>query len=215
LRVGGRLQEAQLNYDQKHPIILPKGQHLTHLIIREEHLKNLHAGLQSLLAIIRTRYWPISGKSVIKRILHKCIVCCRARAAPVEQLMGILSASRVVPLPPFAKSGVDYAGPFSIKISRNKTSKAYLCVFVCFVTKAVHLEIVSDLSTSAFLNTLKRFIARRGKWVCIYFDNGTNLGGLFNWTQYNWTHILIAPCFGCEIGLRMRCGYRACVYCSI
>jgi len=180
LRVGGRLQEAQLSYNQKHPIILPKGQHLTHLIIREEHLKNMHAGLQSLLAIIRTRYWPIAGKSIIKKTLHKCIVCCRARATPVEQLMGNLPASRVEPLPPFAKSGVDYAGPFNIKISRNKTSKAYLCVFVCFVTKAVHLEIVSDLSTSAFLNALKRFIARRGKCICIYSDNGTNFVGANN-----------------------------------
>ncbi|XP_067217398.1 uncharacterized protein [Linepithema humile] len=70
LRVGGRPQKAQLDYDQRHPIILPKGQRLTHLIIMEEHLKNLHAGVQSLLALIRTRYWPILGKNIIKKSPH-------------------------------------------------------------------------------------------------------------------------------------------------
>ncbi|XP_018362820.1 PREDICTED: uncharacterized protein LOC108761001 [Trachymyrmex cornetzi] len=75
--------------------------------------------------------------------------------------MGNLPASRVNPGRPFAQAGVDYAGPFSIKISRNKTGKAYLAVFVCMATKATHLEVVSDLSASAFINALKRFIARR------------------------------------------------------
>lgn len=112
--------------------------------------------------------------------MHKCIVCFRTRAKPAEQLIGDLPASRVTPLPPFAKSAVDYAGPFSIKLSRNKTGKAYLCVFVCFVTKAVHLETVSDLSTTAFLNTLKRFIARRGKCISIYSDNDTTFVGASN-----------------------------------
>jgi len=146
----------------------------------KEHLRNLHAGTQALLSIIRTKYWPISGRNAIRKVLHRCLVCCRARAAPVAQLMGNLPAARVLPSPPFAKSGVDYAGPLNIKISRNKTSKAYLCVFVCFVTKAVHLEIVSDLSTTAFLNSLKRFIARRGKCISIYSDNGTNFVGANN-----------------------------------
>lgn len=94
--------------------------------------------------------------------------------------MGNLPASRITPSPPFSKTGVDYAGPFSIKISRNKTDKAYLCVFVCFTTKVVHLEIVSDLSSAAFLNTLKRFIARRSKCIRIYSDNGTNFVGANN-----------------------------------
>jgi len=180
LRVGGRLQESSLDYSQRHPIILPRNHHLTYLIIMKEHLRNLHAETQALLFIIRTKYWPISGRNAIRKVLHRCLVCCQARAAPVRQLMGDLPAARVLPLLPFAKSGVDYAGPLNIKISRNKTSKAYLCVFVCFVTKAVHLEIVSDLSTAAFLNSLKRFIARRGKCIGIYSDNGTNFVGANN-----------------------------------
>lgn len=174
LRVGERLQEASLDYEQKHPIILPKNHHLTSLIVREEHLKNLHAGTQTLMAIIRMRYWPIAGRSGIRKVLHKCFLCHRSRAAPLKQLMGKLPASRITPMPPFAETGVDYVGPFTIRVSRNKTDKAYLCVFVCFVIKAVHLEIVADLSTVAFLNALKRFIGRRGKCISLHSDNGTN-----------------------------------------
>ena len=82
--------------------------------------------------------------------------------------------------PPFTNSGVDFAGSFHIKLSRNKTGKAYLCVFVCIATKVLHLEIVSSLSTPAFLNTLKRFVVRRGKPGAIFSDNGTNFVGADN-----------------------------------
>ncbi|XP_076248021.1 uncharacterized protein LOC143187667 [Calliopsis andreniformis] len=58
--------------------------------------------------------------------------------------------------------------------------KAYLCVFVCFITKALHLELASNLSTQAFLNCLRRFIVRRGKCNTIYSDNGTNFVGARN-----------------------------------
>ncbi|XP_018368312.1 PREDICTED: uncharacterized protein LOC108764524 [Trachymyrmex cornetzi] len=89
--------------------------------------------------------------------------------------MGDLPESKVTPKSrAFGHTGVDYAGSFSIKISRNKSGKAYLCLFVCMTTKAIHLELVSDLSTEMFLNALKRFISRRGKCESIMSDNGRN-----------------------------------------
>lgn len=91
--------------------------------------------------------------------------------------MGNLPVNRVNPARPFWNVDVDYGGPFKIKISRNKTAKTYLCLFICFVTRAVHLELVSDLSTTTFLSALRRFIARRGKCVNIYSDNRTNFVG--------------------------------------
>ncbi|XP_057671251.1 uncharacterized protein LOC130902981 [Diorhabda carinulata] len=84
---------------------------------------------------------------------------------------------------PFEFVGVDYAGPMSIKNKSGrgyKVSKAYICLFVCCVTKAVHTELVSDLSTDAFLLALKQFVSRRGKPACIYSDNGTNFVGANN-----------------------------------
>ncbi len=79
--------------------------------------------------------------------------------------MGQLPAARVTPSPPFTITGIDYAGPFTLEIGHTRKPvlvKAYLALFVCLATKAVHLEIVSDLTTEAFLASLKRFISRRG-----------------------------------------------------
>ncbi|XP_055527681.1 uncharacterized protein LOC129720255 [Wyeomyia smithii] len=103
--------------------------------------------------------------------------------------MGNLPVSRVVPLPPFAITGVDYAGPFLIKQGGRRLTlvKAYVAVFVCMTTKAVHLEVVSDLSTGAFLASLKRFIGRtnfRGAHhelneMFQQFRNAPEFGGLW------------------------------------
>ncbi|CAK9811776.1 hypothetical protein ANTQUA_LOCUS6957, partial [Anthophora quadrimaculata] len=96
--------------------------------------------------------------------------------------MGDLPAARVTPARPFHTCGVDYAGPMLIKDRiRSKISlKAYLCIFICFATKAVHLELATDLSTEAFINCLRRFISHRGLCHSIYSDNGTNFIGARN-----------------------------------
>lgn len=80
--------------------------------------------------------------------------------------MGNLSKERLTPSRPFTVSGVNYAGSFWLKDRRSrghKKYKSYICLFVCFSSKAIHLELVSTLTTSDFLTALKRFIARRGK----------------------------------------------------
>ncbi|XP_072392238.1 uncharacterized protein [Diabrotica undecimpunctata] len=97
--------------------------------------------------------------------------------------MGNLPQARVSPAPPFITAGVDYAGPFQLKEIKGrgvKSWKAYLCLFICFTTKAVHLELVSDLTTEAFLVAFRRFCARRGKPSQIHSDNGTNFTGANN-----------------------------------
>ena len=97
--------------------------------------------------------------------------------------MGNLPENRLVLARPFFNVGIDYCGPFHIKEkrfrNRNKV-KAYVSIFVCFATKAVHLELVSDLTTEAFIGCLKRFFARRGKSKNIYSDNATNFLGARN-----------------------------------
>ncbi|KAM0724699.1 Pro-Pol polyprotein [Formica fusca] len=177
IRVGGRLHRAPIKYAQKHPIILASKSHLTNLIIKDIHYKNLHAGPQAILAAMHENYWPLNGRNTIRRTLRNCIVCFRTKPVTASQLMGSLPSIRVTPARPFLNTGVDYAGPFSVKILRNKTGKAYLSLFVCLATKAIHLELVSDLSTASFLNAIKRFIARRGKCSTLYSDNGTTFTG--------------------------------------
>ena len=94
--------------------------------------------------------------------------------------MGQLPAARTTPDCSFITTGVNYAGPFILKKGHTRRPvlvKAYLAIFVCFFTKAVHLEVVSDLTTEAFLAALKRFIARRGIPRHIHSDNGSNFVG--------------------------------------
>ncbi|XP_043263201.1 uncharacterized protein LOC122403641 [Colletes gigas] len=182
IRVGGRLKEAQLPFNQRHPVILPSKHHLTKLLVAHEHLRLLHAGCQATLSSLRRRYWPLSGKILIKNTIRNCVRCFRTKPVTQEYLMGNLPAVRIIPTRPFSVCGVDYAGPVFIKekIRTRVTSKAYLCIFVCFVTKAIHLELAIDLSTDAFLNVLRRFISRRGLCRSLYSDNGTNFIGARN-----------------------------------
>lgn len=90
---------------------------------------------------------------------------------------------------------IDYCGPFLIrdKVRRNsKRYKAYVAVFVCMVTKAVHLELVEAATSAAFIGALNRFISRRGNVVNMYSNNGKNFLGadnelkrLFQDTEFN------------------------------
>ena len=164
LRVGGRLANAPIPFDQKHPVILAPSNPLTTLIIRNEHLRLLHAGCQTVLDSLRTRYWLIACKNAVKNVLRKCVTCFRAKPSGLECIMSNLPSSRVTPERPFYTSGVDYAGPFYLKEkTRSRTTiKAYMCIFVCFATKAVHIELANDMSKEAFLNCLRRFVSRRG-----------------------------------------------------
>ena len=81
---------------------------------------------------------------------------------------------------PFLKSGIDYAGPFATRVSKhrgNKTIKSYVAVFVCMVTKATHLELVSAYDTASFIAAFKRFTARREICAELYSDQGTTFVG--------------------------------------
>ncbi|XP_076661047.1 uncharacterized protein LOC143364788, partial [Halictus rubicundus] len=183
IRVGSRLKHALLRFEQKYPIILPHKHHVTELIIRQVHLKQLHSGIQATLYMVRKQYWPIAGKSIVKQLLHKCIQCCKYNPRTPQYIMGNLPKKRVIQTRPFESVGVDYCGPFLIKEKkfRNRSKlKCYVAVFVCFATKAIHLELATDLTTESCLGALKRFIARRGKPCHIYSDNGTNFVGAKN-----------------------------------
>lgn len=182
LRVGGRLNAATLPYDTKHPMLVPYNDPLIKLLFIAVHDENNHCGPQALLHLIRERFWPIKGKIMARSTVQKCIRCVRAQPQLCQQLMGNLPKTRVTPARPFINSGVDYCGPFWIhyKIRGKKPTKAYIAIFCCFTTKAVHLELVSDLTTEAFVGALKRFISRRGRCKNLYSDNATNFIGAKN-----------------------------------
>nr|CAH7740565.1 unnamed protein product [Callosobruchus chinensis] len=180
LRVGGRLSKSNLPFDTKHPLILGAKNKLTSLITKNEHHRQLHAGCQSILSTLRQRFWPLGGRQTVRRAINKCLTCFRIKPNLLIRKMADLPAERVTQNRPFVVVGMDFAGPFSIKDGRLRNRaiiKAYLCIFICFSTKAVHLEAVTDLSTDSFLNALNRFVARRGLPNVLYSDNATNFVG--------------------------------------
>ncbi|XP_026481052.1 uncharacterized protein LOC113387879 [Ctenocephalides felis] len=183
IRVSGRLKNTNYSFDKIHPIILCSKHKLTTLILHQEHHRLLHCGAQQLLASIRERFWPISGRNACKEIIRKCVTCFKAKPSSNDYLMGNLPSNRVNQDFPFNNVGLDYAGPFIIKdrITRGaKFIKVYICIFICMCTKAIHLDLVCDLSTESFLQTLKRFIARRGLPSNIFSDNATTFVGANN-----------------------------------
>ncbi|KAG5862400.1 hypothetical protein JTB14_006607 [Gonioctena quinquepunctata] len=94
--------------------------------------------------------------------------------------MGNLPAQRINMAKPFSYVGGDYGGPFHITMGKGKgikSQKAYICLFICFATKAIHIELASDLSSDAFIAALRRFISRRGRCSCIFCDRETNFVG--------------------------------------
>lgn len=150
--------------------------------MREEHQRQLHCPPEQLLHIVRQKFWPISGRKEAQRVVRKCIKCFRFNPIPAESLMGALPKERVQRhTRPFVVTGVDYAGPIYIRESRRRgrqfITKGYIAVFTCFSTKAVHVELVSDLTTEACLSALRRFTARRGLCTQIFSDNGTYFVG--------------------------------------
>lgn len=180
LRVGGRLQNAPLPYDTRHPILLTSHP-LTRLIIIQVHLRNLHSGLQLTLRTLRHEFWILRARTLVKSVIHQCVSCVRERAATPAQLMGNLPSHRISPpARSFTHCGLDYAGPIKIRPSsgRGVTSrKAYTALFICLASRAIHLELISDYSTAAFINAFHRFCARRGLPSSVHSDNGTTFTG--------------------------------------
>lgn len=180
LRVGGRLYNAPLPHDTKHPIILSGKSHLAYLIVDQIHQRTLHGGPLLMLNVIRCTYWITKVKLLVKSHVRRCVKCVRQAPQLVSQLMGNLPSCRVTVAKPFSNSGVDFAGPVFLKSSKLRTArtvKAYIALFICTATKAIHLELVSELTTSAFIAAFKRFTSRRGHCSHLYSDCGSNFIG--------------------------------------
>ncbi|XP_070854707.1 uncharacterized protein [Drosophila suzukii] len=84
LRVGGRLHQSQLSREAKHPVLLPKTQRISKLILEHEHRVNLHPGVSSLFVIVRQRFWIIGARNLIRRITHDCLSCFRLRCVKLH-----------------------------------------------------------------------------------------------------------------------------------
>ncbi|GFW48562.1 integrase catalytic domain-containing protein [Trichonephila clavipes] len=173
LRVKTRITERSDHPEFIYPIILPGECLFTQRLIEYYHRQNCHAGTQILLGILRERFWIVRSRRVVRKIVRSCIRCKRYKCKSPNSEPVSLPGDRVNDAAVFEVVGVDLAGPLYVKGGQ----KSWIVLFTCATYRAVHLELTSSLSTDAFLLSLRRFIARRGRQRVIYSDNGTNFRG--------------------------------------
>ena len=168
LQCHGRLHNAALTQGARSPKLLPTKEHYTHLVIDECHYKTMHSEVSQTLAQTRQEYWVPQGRSQVKKILNDCRICPHAEGGSFQMLkIPPRPKERVAQSFPFEYTGLDYMGPLYVKVYSGESSlltvkKVWICLFTCLAIRAVHLEVVEDLSAQEFLLCLRKFIARRG-----------------------------------------------------
>ena len=180
IRVGGRQRLGHLSSSKKHPIILHGNHPIVKLIIISEHKRLLHAGPTLVISSLGQKFHIIRIRTIARSIIRQCITCRRLSAKPTPPILGQLPLERLTPGTVFERTGVDYAGPIYIKyghVRKPVIVKSYVSVFVSLSVKAIHLELVTDLTSDAFISCLRRFIARRGYPSLMWSDHGTNFVG--------------------------------------
>lgn len=177
LRVGGRLEQATLHSHIKHPAILPKTSHITRLLIDHYHHQVQHQGRGMTINELRANgIWILGCSQAVSSFIYNCVKCRKYRRGTEEQKMANLPSERMETTPPFTYCGMDCFGPFYVKEGR-KELKRYGLLFTCLCSRAVHIELLDDLSTDAFLNSFRAFIALRGNVRQLRSDQGTNFVG--------------------------------------
>lgn len=170
LRLKGRLQFSDLSYEAAHPVLLPATHHFVELLIKNTHRRLLHAGCLDTMTQLRENFWIVRARQAVKKVLNRCFVCKKMNSKPATEPVAPLPRDRISEAAPFSVVGLDFAGPVLTK-TEGKVQKSYILLITCAVTRAVHLEAVTDLSTGSFLLAFRRFVARRGLCRTIYSDN--------------------------------------------
>ena len=180
LRVGGRLGKGDhMSFDARHPIIFPRDTLYTQRFVRQLHNDNMHAGLSWTLALVRERFWIPKGRPLIKKVLSFCVPCQKFDKRTLTQLEGPLPSARLNPSDCFTETGFDITGPFYVhpvesqgKVQRGEFIKSYVMLFTCFLSRAVHLELMlGNMDTHTCIMAIRRFISRRGLPKRLYCDN--------------------------------------------
>ena len=182
-RVGGRLQHIKgWKFDNRCPIILPNN-YSAQMMLRRIHTRDhLHAlGAAALKARFAERYFTLGLTSMSRKICNECLPCRRILARPISRKEAPLPDFRVGK--PGCREGlfqsvqIDVTGPFLVKNGSGKLEKKYALVIICHIYRAVHLELLTSLSSDSLLMGLQRFVNRRGGVTHIWSDNARGLVG--------------------------------------
>ena len=144
------------------------------IIVRDAHERIFHAGVKETLTEVQSSFWLIQGKQFIRHIIHKCVICHRSEGRPYQGVPPPpLPEYRVKRSRPFQFTGVDFAGPLYVKpSSQERGQKAWLCLYTCPVTRAIHLDLIPNLNTLTILRSFKRLTSHRGVPANMISNNG-------------------------------------------
>jgi Pao retrotransposon peptidase/Family of unknown function (DUF5641) len=163
------------------PIVLNNQGVVIKKLLHEYHRLLLHGTIGQMLILTRQKFICFRLRSIIRRVRSQCSQCRRFEGKEYQPQLAPLPAARTILDYPFGNCGVDYAGPLRTKLTHApgppKLRMVYIVLFCCMGTRAIHLELATDASTSAFLAAFKRFVARRGHPKVMFSDNGTNFVG--------------------------------------
>ncbi|XP_055605676.1 uncharacterized protein LOC129753853 [Uranotaenia lowii] len=177
LRASSRINSLYYSDDFRNPIILPRSDHVTALIVLRYHQRYGHANTETVLNELQQRFYIPKFRATVKSILKTCMWCRVYRAKPDVPKMAPLPHPRVKPyVRPFTFTGLDYFGPLTVKRARSSV-KRWVCLFTCLSVRAIHLEVVYSLSTVSCIRAVRRFVAKRGPPQHFFSDNGTNFRG--------------------------------------
>ncbi|XP_030833438.1 uncharacterized protein LOC115918415 [Strongylocentrotus purpuratus] len=182
--VGGRLRKSSLPVVMKHPVLIPGKSHIAKLLVLHYH-NNGHSGRQLTEGALRDAgFWITGGKRVISSVIHRCVNCRKLRGKTALQRMADLPQERLKAGPPFSQVGVDCFGPWEVVTRKTRggaaQSKRWGMIFSCLTSRAIHIEVLEEMSTSSCINALRRFMAVRGKVETFWSDRGSNFVGVLN-----------------------------------
>ncbi|XP_014209357.1 uncharacterized protein LOC106640010 [Copidosoma floridanum] len=175
-------KSALLSSQGAHPVILPRTCALTKRLVEDTHKFTLH-GLPQLMCSVLRSFWITRGYRLFSGIYQRCPTCIYYSSHTAQQQKGQLPPFRITPSQPLNITGLDNIGPIPVRFSKGrgaKSVKGYLAIFVCVVTRTIHIEVVSDLTTDSFLAAFARFCLRRGTCSLLLSDNATTFVGATN-----------------------------------
>ncbi|XP_053381914.1 uncharacterized protein LOC128549337 [Mercenaria mercenaria] len=182
LCVGGRLSNSALSNHQKHPVIVPGKHYVARLLVGHFHSLVKHQGRHLTEGAVRDAgFWVIDGKRLVTSLIFQCVTCKKLRGKFLGQNMSNLPVDRVQQAAPFTYVGADVFGPWSVVSRRTRggqaSSKRWAVLFTCLAITAVHIEVIDEMSSSSFINALRRFVSLRGAVKQFRSDRGTNFVG--------------------------------------
>ena len=133
---------------QRHLIITDSKDPLMSLLFTHMHVCLGHCGPSLLLCSTGNRFHVVGARRLSRAVCSQCKTCRKAAPKPQPQLLGELPEERVNTTPAFNVTGLDFAGPFTLKKGHTRKPvyiKAYICLFICFSTRSIHIEVISDL----------------------------------------------------------------------